>query len=733
MNFVESFNLLGVDAKQISCLCLNGAPTTSTEGAVGMLGMDITSETYDLYKCVAADGGVYTWERIENAQNNSENISFPEIEYYNLTDVTVGNESEGGGEIVESLVDVELSFNDGYMARYMSNSNIVEPYATTGSSYAVIDVSEGDKYYIDNAVSYYQTRCYIFTDAGNMPVAVYPTTADTKKTWYNDLEATVPTGATKMYLSCELNERVILKKYTLTSDSSNEPETEAETVKKYVLDIDKLKGALGTTSIDPTPTPTPTTKVEAGPIVLVKKDTSIQVRTPLRNIDGVMCVNMKTNGSNNGGFNFNNYAYGAKPADEDTIITGTSYKGATDDICPIKYNSSYMGGNHGMTFGIKLTAESHGKTEVDIGSTWLSANGKNYVIYAVPDANTILCLSEYTGNPHSPVVINPAITTPLTHVSGATNTGDISFTKNSWNQICPAISHKSLTFKSSEGNVLESDGVLYGQKYIDIIDSYEIIDVVQMTNALVNNVGNNTNASYYSEDLPTEVLYETVYRFFESGCCLVISNLIPLRNGIGMQIFGGVQVQMIGNTAYVPYTTFDTLTTIESSGIILTPDTWQDAEFPPYKFYEFNTDGDKAFGLGYCLYGQTDAEARVTTAAGRAGWFDGSTKKMYPCIINGSTTEVYGKGITSYSWRTPIIKDDNGVMMTWYKIENDTFVEMEFFNDFSGKITMPKHIAGCRMEVVKKTDSVNVLGDIVGPSGINVIVNASGSVTIKCH
>ena len=676
----------------------------------------------------------YTLATVEDIEEEiskiQESISLPEIEYYTLIDVTVEGNPEEDEVMTETLVNVELTFVDDMMARYMSNSKVVEPYAATGSSYAVVDVVPGDRYHIDNVMSYYQARCYIFTDAGNMPKGVYPTAADTKKTWYNDIDVTVPEGASKLYLSCAPTSRVVLQKYVLTSSGGSDNETESETIKKYVLDIDKLKDALGTTSI--APTPTPSTQVETGPVVLVKKDTSIQVRTQLRNIDGVMCVNMQTNGSNNNGFNFTNYTYGAKPADDDIIITGTSYKGASDDICPIKYNSSYIGGNHGMTFGIKLTAEAHGKTEADIGSTWLSENGKNYIIYAVPDANTILCLSEYTGNPSSPLVINPVITTPLTHVSGATNTGDISFTKNSWNQICPAISHKSLTFRSSEGKVLEADGVLYGQKYIDVIDSYEIIDVVQMINALVDNVGNNTNASYYAESLPTEVLYETVYRFFESGCCLVISNLIPLRSGIGMQIFGGTQAQMIGNTAYVPYTTFDTLTTIESSGITLTPNTWKDAEFPPYKFYEFNADGDKAFGLGYCLYGQTSADARVDTA-GRAGWFDGSTKKMYPCIIHGSTTEVYGKGITSYSWRTPIIKDENGVMMTWYKIENDTFVEMEFFNDFSGKITMPQHLAGCRMEVVKKTDSVNILGDIVGPSGINAIVNASGSATIKCH
>ena len=64
MNFVEHFNLLGLDVMQISCIKLSGAPTSSTEGAVGMLGMDITSESYDLYKCVSAENGEYVWESV---------------------------------------------------------------------------------------------------------------------------------------------------------------------------------------------------------------------------------------------------------------------------------------------------------------------------------------------------------------------------------------------------------------------------------------------------------------------------------------------------------------------------------------------------------------------------------------------------------------------------------------------------------------------------------------------
>lgn len=59
MNHVKSLNVLGLDMRQLPCFPGKGAPTTSTVGAVGELYMD--TDTGKTYKCIAAEGGVYTW------------------------------------------------------------------------------------------------------------------------------------------------------------------------------------------------------------------------------------------------------------------------------------------------------------------------------------------------------------------------------------------------------------------------------------------------------------------------------------------------------------------------------------------------------------------------------------------------------------------------------------------------------------------------------------------------
>lgn len=62
MHYVKQFDINGVATKQVACIELQGAPNAATEGAVGVLGMDMTSLTHDVYRCVAVNGSVYTWE-----------------------------------------------------------------------------------------------------------------------------------------------------------------------------------------------------------------------------------------------------------------------------------------------------------------------------------------------------------------------------------------------------------------------------------------------------------------------------------------------------------------------------------------------------------------------------------------------------------------------------------------------------------------------------------------------
>jgi hypothetical protein len=79
MNYIENFNLFGVDAQQIPCIKNNGAPTSSTEGAVGCLYMDTSSDSKDIYKCVSAHNGSYTWEKVVNVDKDYVDDAIKEV------------------------------------------------------------------------------------------------------------------------------------------------------------------------------------------------------------------------------------------------------------------------------------------------------------------------------------------------------------------------------------------------------------------------------------------------------------------------------------------------------------------------------------------------------------------------------------------------------------------------------------------------------------------------------
>lgn len=86
MHYVKQFKINGVDTKQVACIELKGKPNTSTEGAIGLLGIDMNSPLHEIYKCVAVKGSIYTWELFSSGMSivsatksggGEESVQFP--------------------------------------------------------------------------------------------------------------------------------------------------------------------------------------------------------------------------------------------------------------------------------------------------------------------------------------------------------------------------------------------------------------------------------------------------------------------------------------------------------------------------------------------------------------------------------------------------------------------------------------------------------------------------------
>lgn len=86
MHYVKHFNINNVDTKQVACIELHGKPNAATEGALGVLGIDVDSPLHDVYKCVAVNGSIYTWELLSSGMSviradisggGTESVEFP--------------------------------------------------------------------------------------------------------------------------------------------------------------------------------------------------------------------------------------------------------------------------------------------------------------------------------------------------------------------------------------------------------------------------------------------------------------------------------------------------------------------------------------------------------------------------------------------------------------------------------------------------------------------------------
>lgn len=176
MKYVKQFSINGVDTKQVACIELNGAPNAATEGSVGVLGMDMTSPTHEVYRCVAVNGSVYTWELLSAGMSIMSAIitgegaleqSFP----YDKLRIPRG--------YIVKLNDLILD-SEGYLYQIISigNDSCVASYCGTH----IGGIASGDK---DYTLEIKNGRLCLVTESGKVLSAVNYITSDNVTLYQN--------------------------------------------------------------------------------------------------------------------------------------------------------------------------------------------------------------------------------------------------------------------------------------------------------------------------------------------------------------------------------------------------------------------------------------------------------------------------------------------------------------------------------------------------------------------
>lgn len=347
--------------------------------------------------------------------------------------------------------------------------------------------------------------------------------------------------------------------------------------------------------------------------------------------------------------------YGGVTYDGDTI-TNNDYG---DDCCPIRTQNGTLGGDHGYVNGIGVYTNPDGKTNADVGSVWHDTAGNEYVMLGfTAEVTPRLMMGQlYTGSPPTAPTQNPL--TNLTHVSGATHTGSISYTTfdatagNSLSaQLRPTVGHVEVT-AWLDGNPLISNGTYQGNVF-ELRESYIILDYKQLYDYAKAHPGAALNGDTLAAAGCGAVQVQNIFRWEKPGIARITTiydELQPTTLSICGAVQAGVHA-LAGQTItrYVPG-----MGTVSgnnwSNGVDLT--SWASTvnlpasaelvsgRVPAFSLDTLSSGGTVliGFAMGYLPFGsQYDTASKSATRQTRAAtalWNMRDSKKCYPAFTTG--------------------------------------------------------------------------------------------------
>ncbi|MDV7233093.1 hypothetical protein R4487_08585 [Acinetobacter baumannii] len=344
---------------------------------------------------------------------------------------------------------------------------------------------------------------------------------------------------------------------------------------------------------------------------------------------------------------------------EDTISAfsyGTFIATQQDDATPLHYNNTYIGANHGAFIVHQVVKAGHGKTYVDVGSKW-NDGSRNYTLIRIVDANTLWFVSDNTGTSSAWVFFTTSLPagTTFTHVSGATNTASIfSITSDTITQLLKALNNHSKKLIANGFKELTTTGV-YNVESLEIIDSYDIMNVPALLSYLQSKVGTNTEQRFDVNTIASDIRVNVSYKYALNGSINVSTMIIAKQTvkwewaGLMQALplnYGGKNLLLyvpkinpitVGSNVWDLKNVADVSTT--TNVINLLKSSWINPDDPPDCMVSIVKNGvNRELGqiLGHSFTrGITKPALRKSSS--EVGFFNGPTKKMYPHTQTGDT------------------------------------------------------------------------------------------------
>lgn len=394
------------------------------------------------------------------------------------------------------------------------------------------------------------------------------------------------------------------------------------------------------------------------------------------------------------------------------------YKMTTDDTAPVQFCGSYFAGNHAMTGSTNFTVSSTNITEADIGSVWKDSDPsdtREYMLVRIRNSTTLAFINldeqvtsgkgAFNYPKHTPV-------SPLVHVRNATHTENIEFSKyTNSEQLHPGANNVINKYYVDDIEITK-DGLYTGAKVHNVC-TFNVIYVPAIIEYLENNVGHNTNASYYSDDIKEKYMQvEIIHEFRPNGSQTTYCKyIIDPRMSLNFSYIYAAQVAPFEKPTYfyAPGSFNDDVFLHDGTATIqFKPANWNVEGVPPYRYFSFNSTKTKGFQIVYntrTYVGNPEFRGQRVNSGSFAGWSP-ATCKLYPIFTRG--TYPAGSSFDSVTGRIPLKNiSENGITaVSWHWEHNDIILTIDSHEICNTYINLSSYLQNKRVEVLDMTESI---------------------------
>jgi len=457
--------------------------------------------------------------------------------------------------------------------------------------------------------------------------------------------------------------------------------------------------------------------------------------------------------------------YGIRFIDKDDEATVSAFNQSMDvhnvgmdESCPIKLNSMFLAGTHGV-IGYKATAVAHGKANEDVGSIWDDGIDE-WVLYYIDSADAVTFVRRYSGASDEWTISTQDFGSgTLTHVSGATNTGDVTVTASAQAQVIPII--RGYLAELRVDDVPISDDGTYKGERVTLGEVYSLLNAALQQDYLIAEVG------AASPDLDNADIGEQVRFYYEFEWNLFGAMSIRTAQGVkdnyrraaNIDYWGGLQLQRLSLVGDVPSGMHDEVhlyvpeiapvdgydleavadITSNAANVVLPRTSCDDPDDPASHFCLIGKDSGGVTLSGH-LFGYSREEGNGVPAT-RAAKVDtvllfSAAEKMYPFAVDGAAGDAAEGDVESVTaFRAPFMPTDAdltvpGVVVT---MSGETYVYITAHQTLTQKsVAIPDKYTGKAVTTVKGHANVTVHSTFVSAAAIIISVSSGyGDVVLR--